>query len=37
MIEANKKNFEVPTVEIAMFAVEDIITTSGEDWGMGEV
>ena len=31
------KTFTEPTIEIEMFEVADVITTSGDDWGMGDV
>ena len=31
------KNFENPEIEIEVFQVADVLTTSDEDWGMGEV
>ena len=30
------KNFEMPTIEIEKFNIEDVITTSGDDWSGGE-
>ena len=35
------KNFEIPTIEIEKFNIEDVITTSttepgGDDWSGGE-
>lgn len=30
------KKFESPEIEVVNFAVEDVITTSGDDWSGGE-
>lgn len=35
--EIVKKTFSEPECEVIRFTVEDILTTSGDDWGLGEV
>ena len=42
--EIEMKKFEIPEIEVRKFAIEDVITTSGDplptedsdDWGAGE-
>lgn len=35
-IENTRKTFEEPVCDVKAFTVEDIITTSGDDWSGGE-
>lgn len=30
------KKFEAPEIEISAFAMEDVLTTSGDNWDVGE-
>jgi len=38
--DLTKKQYEIPTLEVEIFMVEDVMTdsvTEDPDWGMGEV
>ena len=30
------KKFETPAIEISKFEIEDVLTTSGDNWNTGE-